>query len=99
MMRICVEGNDCSVSEKASNLIFGGVSIKNLVVYARQIILAKTADGFSCAQNRPPNAGFVEPDEGAVPFLDFNDAVLDSHAGSIESRPKKLRKFSLLYLS
>jgi hypothetical protein len=98
-MWIGVEGNDCGVREKAGNLVFGVVSVENLVIDARQVILLKTADGFCRSQNCAPNAGFIEPDEGAVAFLDFNNAVLDSHARSIERKAKKLRKFSLLYLS
>src|SRR5262245_30305071 len=86
VMRIGIEGNDRCVCEKAGNLIFSAVGIKNLVIDPGQIILVETADGLSRPQNGPPNAGFIEPDERPVPFLDLNDAVLDSHMRSIESR-------------
>src|SRR5882724_8951801 len=99
MMGIGIERNDRRIGEEAGNFVLTVVSVKNLVIDARQMILLKTADGLSRSHNSPPNAGFVESDEGAVPFLDFYDAVLDSHPWSIEKRPKKLRKFSFLYLS
>jgi hypothetical protein len=99
VMGIGIEGDHGGVGEKACDLIFGSVGIENLVINPGQMILPKTADGLGRPQNGPPDAGFIEPDERAVPFLDLNDAVLDSHVRSIESGTKKLRKFSFLYLS
>src|SRR5689334_9360970 len=98
-MGIGIERNYGGIRKKAGDLVFGAVCIKDLVIDSRQIILVKTANGLSRPQNGPPNASFIEPDQGAVPFLDFDNAVLDSHARSIGRGRRKLRKFSFLYLS
>src|ERR1051325_677974 len=99
MVRVCVERDNCGIREETGDLVLCSIRVKNFAIDARQTILLKTADGLRRSQNRPPNASFVEPHEGAIPFLDFDNAILDSHRRSIGQESKKLRNFSHLYLS
>lgn len=47
------------------------------------MVLLEPADGLRGAQDDPADAGFVESDQRAVAFLDFDDAVLNWHPAAI----------------
>src|SRR5207249_1726980 len=63
------------------DLFVGAVRVEDLVVNAGQVIVTEAADGFGAAQNRVADVVFVKCDQRAVAFLDFDDAILYSHAG------------------
>ena len=86
-----------TVSDKElGDLFVRAVGLENLLVDARQEILAEPADGLRGAENGPADAGFVEPDQGAVAFLDFDDAVLNGHsAATIQQAPPVTMRFDV----
>ncbi len=56
--------------------------LENLLVDADVFVLRKAPDGFCRAQDGVADVGVIETDEGAVAFLDLDDAVFDSHSGT-----------------
>jgi hypothetical protein len=81
VVRIGIKADHDGIGEEPRDLVVGSEGVKNFAINIREQILVKAADGFRRAQDRSPNAFGVEFNQGAAPLLDFNNAILDGHAG------------------
>jgi hypothetical protein len=81
VVRIGIKADHDGISEEPGDFVVGPEGVKDFAINLREQILVKAADGFSRAQNGSPNAFGIEFDERAAPLLDFNNAILDGHAG------------------
>src|ERR1041385_88694 len=79
VMRIGIEADHHGLSEEPGDFVIGAVGLEDFVVDAGPKILPETAQRFGRAQERSPNPGFIEFDQGSIALLDLDDAVLDGH--------------------
>jgi len=81
VMRIGIKADDDGIGKKPGDLVVGAEGVEDFAIDIREEILVKAADGFSRAQDSSPNALGVEFNQGAASLLDFNDTILNGHAG------------------
>ena len=86
MMRFGVETDNRGVGKKRGDGLVRALRAENLVVNARHEVMLEAADGFRRARDGLPDAVGIEFHQRAVPFLNFDNAVLDGHAATIPER-------------
>src|SRR5204863_2385411 len=80
MLGIGIEADDDSVGEKVGNFFVREEAVEYVVVNTRIKILAEAADGLGGAEDRAADAALIEFHQGPVPFLNFDEAILNCHA-------------------